>query len=411
MATWQRRSSRTAPVARSRDLRGRQRGREDKAATGSGVPLLAQNGSGSAVTVTLAAPETVNGLPIRSREIAVPACDLGLIPPVAGAGVQDPVDPRVMAALQRLPARQRQVITLRLILDLDTSDPAKALGIRRRGTQGASPASWTSSPLPAEADGSGRQCSRMRRPLALPPARAGAQTTLMRAADPLLRPAKQRRIALMQLVTSGNTQRCADSLAVIGRPGCMEGQCYLPRRSGDERGDDVSSVPVQAGPCPVIAHGGARVGVGGGLLHVAQRRPSGVLVLETKGIDPLVQMGTLEALLTGEHYDVIVSRPRAGQQVAAKNSQEGPWVVTLTDELQAALAAAPRDQIAAVAAPWWETEEFRGQGDPESLAEFLVELANLARQANQRGERLYCWMCLLLGLSHRPAPQSGTRVN
>jgi hypothetical protein len=120
---------------------------------------------------------------------------------------------------------------------------------------------------------------------------------------------------------------------------------------------------------------------------------SGVLVLETKGIDPLVQMGTLEALLTGEQYDVVVSRPRAGQQVAER-SQEGPWVVTLTDELQAALAAAPRDQIVAVAAPWLETEEFRGQGDPEILAEFLLELADLARQANRRGERLYCWICL-----------------
>lgn len=120
---------------------------------------------------------------------------------------------------------------------------------------------------------------------------------------------------------------------------------------------------------------------------------SGVLVLETKGIDPLVQTGTLEALLTGEQYDVIVSRPRAGRQVAER-SQDGPWVVTLTDELQAALAAAPRDQIVAVAAPWSETEEFRGRGDPEILAEFLLELADLARQASRRGERLYCWICL-----------------
>jgi hypothetical protein len=126
----------------------------------------------------------------------------------------------------------------------------------------------------------------------------------------------------------------------------------------------------------------------------ARMSDSGVLVLETKGIDPLVQMGTLEALLTGGQYDVIVSRPRAGQQVAARHSQEGPWVVTLTDELQAALAVAPRDQIAAVAAPWSETEEFRGQGDPEILAEFLLELAGLARQASRRGERLYCWICL-----------------
>jgi hypothetical protein len=121
---------------------------------------------------------------------------------------------------------------------------------------------------------------------------------------------------------------------------------------------------------------------------------SGVLVLGTKGIDPLVQMGTLEALLTGEQYDLIVSRPRAGQQVAAEHSREGPWVVTLTEELQAALATATREQIVAVAALWWETEEFYGQGDPEILADFLLELADLARQACQRGERLYCWICL-----------------
>ena len=120
---------------------------------------------------------------------------------------------------------------------------------------------------------------------------------------------------------------------------------------------------------------------------------SGALVLETKGIGPDVQMGTLEALLTGGQYDVIVGRPRAGHEVAERG-QEGPWVVTLTDELQAALAAAPRERIVAVAAPWSETEEFRGQGEPEILAEFLLELADLARQAGRRGERLYCWMCL-----------------
>jgi hypothetical protein len=32
-------------------------------------------------------------------------------------------------------------------------------------------------------------------------------------------------------------------------------------------------MPVQAGACPVVAHGGARVGVGGGFLHVPQRHP------------------------------------------------------------------------------------------------------------------------------------------
>jgi putative alpha-1,2-mannosidase len=55
----------------------------DKAATGSGILLLAQNGNGSAVTVTLAVPETVNGLLVQSREItdhesaALPGQQLG----------------------------------------------------------------------------------------------------------------------------------------------------------------------------------------------------------------------------------------------------------------------------------------------------------------------------------------------
>ena len=40
-----------------------------------------------------------------------------------------PVDPKLMAALTALPERQRQVIALRIFLDLDTAGTAKALGI------------------------------------------------------------------------------------------------------------------------------------------------------------------------------------------------------------------------------------------------------------------------------------------
>jgi RNA polymerase sigma factor (sigma-70 family) len=66
----------------------------------------------------------------RRREVLLP--DPGALEGRAASesGVQDPVDPRIMAALARLPARQRQVIALRLILDLDTSCTARALGIR-----------------------------------------------------------------------------------------------------------------------------------------------------------------------------------------------------------------------------------------------------------------------------------------
>jgi len=47
-------------------------------------------------------------------------------PADVGAGL---VDPQIMAALAALPERQRQVIALRVLLDLDTAATARALGI------------------------------------------------------------------------------------------------------------------------------------------------------------------------------------------------------------------------------------------------------------------------------------------
>ena len=65
----------------------------------------------------------------RRREVSVP--DLGAVAdlPAAEGASDDPVDARIMAALLRLPARQRQVVTLRLVLDLDTSRAGEVLGI------------------------------------------------------------------------------------------------------------------------------------------------------------------------------------------------------------------------------------------------------------------------------------------
>jgi RNA polymerase sigma factor (sigma-70 family) len=65
----------------------------------------------------------------RRREVPVPDAGLLADRPAVAAAAQDPLDPQIMAALLRLPARQRQVIALRLILDLDTSSTAQVLGI------------------------------------------------------------------------------------------------------------------------------------------------------------------------------------------------------------------------------------------------------------------------------------------
>jgi RNA polymerase sigma-70 factor (sigma-E family) len=63
------------------------------------------------------------------REVSVPdsssVADLSAVPAAPGSSV----DPSIMAALMRLPARQRQVIALRLFLDLDTRRTAQVLGI------------------------------------------------------------------------------------------------------------------------------------------------------------------------------------------------------------------------------------------------------------------------------------------
>jgi RNA polymerase sigma-70 factor (sigma-E family) len=60
----------------------------------------------------------------RRREVA-----LGDHDTVSPAGPDGVLDTALLAALRRLPARQREVITLRLLMDLDTEATAKVLGI------------------------------------------------------------------------------------------------------------------------------------------------------------------------------------------------------------------------------------------------------------------------------------------
>jgi DNA-directed RNA polymerase specialized sigma24 family protein len=64
----------------------------------------------------------------RRREVPIP--DPAVIADLVYAeSPGGPVDPRIMAALLRLPARQRQVVALRLFLDLHTGRTAEVLGI------------------------------------------------------------------------------------------------------------------------------------------------------------------------------------------------------------------------------------------------------------------------------------------
>ena len=65
----------------------------------------------------------------RRRELSVPDLSVVADSPAGDGVVDGSIDPRIKAALMRLPARQRQVVALRLLLDLDTRGTAEMLGI------------------------------------------------------------------------------------------------------------------------------------------------------------------------------------------------------------------------------------------------------------------------------------------
>ena len=65
----------------------------------------------------------------RRREVPVADPETVADRPAPDGTAASTVDPRIMAALLRLPPRQRQVVALRLFLDLDTGRTAEVLGV------------------------------------------------------------------------------------------------------------------------------------------------------------------------------------------------------------------------------------------------------------------------------------------
>ncbi len=118
-------------------------------------------------------------------------------------------------------------------------------------------------------------------------------------------------------------------------------------------------------------------------------KAAGLDVLETKGIDPFVQLGAAEALLRGADEEAVAGDPRHGHLLSDPDA-ESCWLVTLTDALRDALAAAGPRELAAVAGPWSAIEEFGDGVAAQDLAAWLTDLATVASRAREREHRLYC---------------------
>ncbi|MGX9883009.1 hypothetical protein [Streptomyces sp. NPDC002276] len=119
--------------------------------------------------------------------------------------------------------------------------------------------------------------------------------------------------------------------------------------------------------------------------------PSVFDVLSLKGIDPVVVMARLEALLTDCAYDEARARPRSGRLLSDPEA-EAAFVISVSDTLRDALASVTGDQLGLMAGPFGAVEEV-GLPPAEAL-EPLRLLSGLARRAAAENRRLYCWWAL-----------------
>lgn len=115
-----------------------------------------------------------------------------------------------------------------------------------------------------------------------------------------------------------------------------------------------------------------------------------------RGYDGVVNMGKLEELLTGAPYDRLEEDPRWGGEISDDDPPEDCGVLSVTDTLRDALAAAPEGALENIVGAWAQTEELApqdGEGptrdDLDRHLAFLHQLRDLAARAHDTGHHLY----------------------
>ncbi len=119
----------------------------------------------------------------------------------------------------------------------------------------------------------------------------------------------------------------------------------------------------------------------------------GLPTVEGPGIEPVVNLGMFEELLTGKTFDEQLDDPQARPIVATRDGGER-LVVRLGDDFASAIARSEPARLQELAVPWAQIEEFYGQADPTDLSHFLMQLRDLAAQATDSGQHVYCWVCV-----------------
>ncbi len=110
-------------------------------------------------------------------------------------------------------------------------------------------------------------------------------------------------------------------------------------------------------------------------------------------MEPTMWMSKLEEILTGRSSEDVLQDP-TGHVVASRDGGER-LIIALTTRLQDALAGIDDDAVDATAAQWAAPDEYYGTStDPELAADALRDLVQLVRTGRERGETLYCWVCV-----------------
>ena len=117
---------------------------------------------------------------------------------------------------------------------------------------------------------------------------------------------------------------------------------------------------------------------------------AGLATVQLKGVDPVVNLATLESILTGTDPTGIIGE---GEEPVADGGSDGPWILRVRQSLVTALIAADPGKLPDVAADWAATEEYEGT-DPKELLDVLRDLGRFARQSLDENKSLYCWMSL-----------------